>query len=672
MVDAFGRRTTRVWDVEPDERPETLPVDLIGQGVHKVTARVYRPGRWDSCAAQFEERVKLGPFRTFARRVRSDLGRLDEVADGLPFEASHTARLLKEHRAQRNSALDALEKEAARLDLSRMPNVDLLSRRIESFHADMEDDLALARLARAMAESHPGVPVAAWQDPNPWDDVPPLLDAVVPSAEVPIHVSLYQGEYESCAVVMLNLHYEPVVAQVRPVEAARVSLIFYEVIDTPRPDGTWVPDALAELSSAQTISIAPGAARRLWITVNGKVLEAGTSDLSVELLPLGADDQRVRVAVHADVEDLDLRKAPLFRVCNWSSPGRLLSDGIDPAGIIVAREHGMNVFVVGMPHRKCDAAGVLIGKADWSKLDAELELMGEDGFVLLSSGAGVSIPEGVETYGEVHVKAQRAWLRELADHLASKRWSKDRWALYPVDEPGLFGGTRIRMFEEIASHFKKAMPDAPIYANPSGFVTPENMAGMVPLTDVWQPEQALLRRQPELAPFFLGTGKPVWCYEAPGDVKTLRPLGYYRANSWMAFRLGLHGTGFWTQIYVGPKPEDNDLWLKRAATEYGANYAVAGREVISRRWEAFRDGIEDVRAFMLLRDAAEDARAAGRSPEWVARAEKLLGAEVEHATRKALACGDITRFLRDYEMDYAEIGRIRKEAAEITRALLAQ
>ena len=157
------------------------------------------------------------------------------------------------------------------------------------------------------------------------------------------------------------------------------------------------------------------------------------------------------------------------------------------------------------------------------------------------------------------------------------------------------------------------MPEAPIYANPSGGVTIDNMVDLVPLVDVWCPEQALMRRQPELAPFFLATGKPVWCYEAPPDVKTLHPLGYYRANSWMAFQLGLSGTGFWTQFYRAPG--DAGLWLQGAP------------------------------------------------------AGTLLGEDVQHATRKAWPCGDPHRLLRDYEMDFAEIQRIRQEVAELTMTL---
>ncbi len=666
--DPLGRQTTRVWRLSSGELPEVVPVQLIGAGHHKVTVALYDGGGQGACLGKAEHHVRLPAFRAMGNHVREQLKIVEQVAGNLPSESSAMARLLMERKAQRESALRVLEQSVAKTNLTYMPDVDKLAKEVERFRSELVFDTRLANRIARFAQENPQHVLAVWRDPNPWDEVSAMLDGEDLFTKEIIPVTLYKSEYESVAVNVLNVTAEPITAQLRVGEKNRSALLFYEVIDTPRSDGSWVPDALAELNSANSIIIPPGTVRTLWITVNGKALPSGITELLCEILPLGWDTFRAKVVLRAEVSSLDLANAPLFRVCNWSSPSYLARMGLDPERIVVAREHGMNVFTTALPHRECDAAGNLVGSPDWQGLDAELALMGDDGFVLLS-GWAVKVPEGVEEFGEVHIKAERARLIELVDHLNALGWGKERWALYPVDEPGLFGGTRIRLFERIASHFKKAMPDVPVYANPSGFVTPENMAGMVSLTDVWQPEQALLRRQPELAVFFLKTGKPVWCYEAPGDVKRLKPLGYYRANPWMAFRLGLNGTGFWIQFYTGEKEIDNDLWLTRTINEWGANYVNAGKEVISRRWEAFRDGIEDVRAFLLLRGAVEKARAAGRHHDLVAEAEQLLTERIAKATQKAWECGDITRFLRDYEMDFDEICRIRKRVAELTLAL---
>jgi hypothetical protein len=488
-----------------------------------------------------------------------------------------------------------------------------------------------------------------------------------PSGSLAIDVPLYQGEYESRALSLVNLEPTPVFLQVRVPAETRKAVLFYEPIDTLGRDGDFLPDALAELNSAKTLRLAPGEARRLWFTVNGKMLEVGTNELPFDIVTLAGTEDQIPVTIRANALALDLRNAPTFRVCNWSSPARLrsLERGVD--AFLDAKEHGMNVSVIGVPTPGWNKEGIRTG-VDWSGLDADLELIGPKGFLIIS-GSGIAPPPGVDWGGPDHVKAQREWLHELAAHLESKGFGMDQWALYPVDEPGLFGGTKMLQYVKIATHLKEAMPETPIYSNPSGNITLENIKPLVPLTDVWCPEQGMLRRQPELAEFFLSTGKPVWSYEAPPDSKTQLALGYYRANSWMAFQLGLHGTGFWTQIYTGSYFGGNDMWFAGKGVLFGANYEVGGGEVISRRWEAFRDGIEDVRAFLMLREAADAARGQGTHIKEVAKADEILTNNVLNATKKAWPCGDPTRFFRDYEMDYTDILRIRAEVAELTLAL---
>ena len=670
-TDPLGRREAHVKDVSPAELPDTLSIDLVGTGKHTVNVRILDPEAANQCTFEHTEQVVLKGFEGFTARVSNHLDSLNTVADALGDKAPSTAQMLRERRARRMGALEQLAERAKETDLSHAPNADTLTRAIVGFTKAVDEDLELARIAVAINETQPGLTFAVWEDPNPWDLTPPLLEGGQPSGTVSIQIPLYLGEYESRCLSLLNLEQKPVCLQVRLPEEVRESIRLYECIETLGRDGDWLPDALAEPNSAHTLHLAPGEARRLWVTLNGRTMAPGMNEIAFEVVSLGGSEDRIPVHIQAEVSTLDIRHAPLYRSCNWSSPARLRQSLTHGKRVIRnAIEHGMNVHVMGapVPGWKEDGARA---SADWTEFDADLDLIGPEAFILIS-GQGIAAPPGTEKFGPEHVAAQHTWLQELADHLASRGFGKDRWALYPVDEPGLYGGTKIKLYEDIARHLKEAMPDVPIYANPSGNITRENMTGMVPLTDVWCPEQALLRRQPDLAEFFLSTGKPVWSYEAPPDSKTQLPLGYYRANAWMAFTLGLHGTGFWTQLYTGSHYGGNDMWFAGKGVLFGANYESSGNEVISRRWEAYRDGLEDVRAFLMLRNAADAARAKGIHAEEVAHADALLSKDVAEATRKAWPCGDPTRFLRDYEMDYAEILRIRAEAETLTQVLLAE
>jgi hypothetical protein len=99
--------------------------------------------------------------------------------------------------------------------------------------------------------------------------------------------------------------------------------------------------------------------------------------------------------------------------------------------------------------------------------------------------------------------------------------------------------------------------------------------------------------------------------------------------------------------------------------------------VISKRWEAVRDGIEDFDMLVVLRDAARKAQAENRAPEAVAKAETLLSESVLEIAR---FCGwdeDGTtpgkeglpgvRVVEDKR--YAAIRAVRREMAQLLDAL---
>ncbi|MCC6488930.1 MAG: VCBS repeat-containing protein [Candidatus Hydrogenedentes bacterium] len=659
-VDPAGRRTIRLRPLSAMASADAVPVLLAGEGEHHVAVRLWESDA-PAPAAAYAGTMSIGGLESLQSSVDATLAGLEKAGESL---AAGNAQLVFERKAHQAAFFGALTKRAATTAFDDARAVDDLLDAVVDFRRGLAAELRLAEIAMSARTVRPDMPLVAWEDGNPWDFLSPFDEKVTVTESPEVQVWLLGGEYESRAVHLLNLSPEPLTVQLRPDAAAQSAVQFYEVISVPRKDGMWVPDALSGISQARTIHLAPGEARSVWLTICSNELKPGVTGLGVQLLPIGREDGRLSLVLKTDVSPLSLRDAPVFRVCNWSSPERSAKGGVDRARVMAdALAHGVNVFTVGPPRREANAQGELTGQAEWAPFDEDLDLMGPASFILLG-GNGVRMPDGVPRFGPVHVQAQRAWLNELDGHLKSKGW-EGRWALYPVDEPGLYGGTRIQMLREIATHFREAKPDIPIYANPSGGVTTTNFADLLDDISYWCPEQQLLRRKPELAKYFLDTGKPVWSYEAPGDVKSLYPLGYYRANAWMAVQLGLSGCGFWVQRYEA----SNDLWLTQDASEWGANYGVPGGEVISRRWEAWRDGSEDARLFLMLRRLADTARAENRHADLVQRAEQLLETDMPKVTKNAWVTNDITRNLRDYDMDFAEVQRIRQEAVQLVIGL---
>ena len=83
----------------------------------------------------------------------------------------------------------------------------------------------------------------------------------------------------------------------------------------------------------------------------------------------------------------------------------------------------------------------------------------------------------------------------------------------------------------------------------------------------------------------------------------------------------------------------------------------------SRRYQADRDGVEDYRAFYVLREEAAKAREAGRAAE-ANEADALIKEAVDKVVGWQIGTIDeITRFTRDYEIDFELLKQYREKVA---------
>ena len=590
---------------------------------------------------------------------------IDEVSKKLLTSAPGTAMQLSQMKAAREVGLEAVRRLAESAEARSDGGHDVLMRCVTELREELERD-ALTAHVLGQADAKAGIPpVLFWEDPNPWDEEPlwRSLERVQPETGVTLPVWMYRNEYEDCALNLLNVTSKTLTMQVRMDAETAERLDVREVIETPRRDGSWVMDALPELNAAHTITLPPGEARQLWFACNSKGLAAGVHTFPVELLAIGHGNWTQTVTIRMEVADIDLAEAPPFMRCNWSSPSTIRGKGFSDELTKSAVEAGMNVIcMLTLPSRKCDETGNLIGEADWTVTDHELSLLTPECFMLLSLHVGT--PQGVKVGDDVWNKGFRAWADEVTEHLAAKGFPTSQWAIYPVDEPGLLDGPRLKQFKDSAIPVRKAAPDVPIYANPAGQITEDNFRDLLPYVDVWCPELGTMLRRPWMVDFFQkDEGARFWSYEAPSQVKHLRPLGYYRSQSLIAFSLGMEGAGYWVHFY-------DDLWMNPEVEEYGVIYASGGAWVESRRWLATRDGAEDARAYRLLRKLAGEAREKGVAGNVCDMADALLNEELVSVLQPAIAADDVTRnVVGNYDPDYKRIKELRVQAGKLTVAL---
>ena len=506
-----------------------------------------------------------------------------------------------------------------------------------------------------------------WQDANPWDAFEPGAVPESLAANTPVVVHAYGNEFEDIALNVLNLTSETLdvrcafaphptgAQQAPPAPEIAAKLTIREGIEVPATTVAQVMDALPLLNTAQTIALPPGGARQLWIQIDTHGLPAGTHEATLHLASLTNPATMRTVPIQLVVWPVALPET-IYAKINWSSfnapqfSANAVKDMID---------HGVSVvYGPPLPTMAVDAQGNRAGELDWAAFDATLARIPAHFTLLYSSpptppGPGGAAPDAAS---DAHFNAFKNGLAAMAAHHAAKGFKYEQWAFYPMDEPWNTGFTGIPQLKAFCEKVKRADPKAYIYADPAGLVRVEYLEEFKDLIDIWQPEMNLLKRDPELLAWFQKNAKRFWAYEAPGPAKDLLPLGHYRAFAWLAWHFGLEGAGYW--VYQG---EDN--WLT-TDTNYSAVYKVGDVIVPSRRWEADRDGVEDYRAFYVLREEIAKARAAGRAPQ-ADTAEALLKEAIDKVVGWQVGSIDeITRMTRDYELDFAVLLDYRTRIAQ--------
>jgi len=518
---------------------------------------------------------------------------------------------------------------------------------------------------------------AVAQDPNPWDRFDPralpeefLLNYPdsPPEHLRPATVRAYGNEFENLALSLLNMTTEPVevrcmfmapnLGQQRPQgepEEVQRHIRLRRLVPVPTAMQDRVFDALPELDRSRSITLPPGEARQLWVEIKTHGLEPGVHEWTLYLGSLTKPPTVWAVPIRVEVWPVAL-PTDVFDKMNWSNfnVGQISEQAVQDMV-----DHCMSViYGPPLPRVPVDGEGTLAGDVDWTRFDETMARVPKHFTMLWGGPPPRQWPEGgaPDDDSEAYLNGFRTAIHALAGHLAEHGFGYDQWAFYPIDEPWNTGFTHIPHLRRFCQMVKRAEPRAQNYTDPAGLVRVEYLDEFKDLIDIWQPELNTLKRDPKLVAWFQKNAKHFWAYEAPGPAKDWHPLGHYRGYGWLAWHFGLEGFGYW--VYKGV-----DAWWP-VDIDYSAVYQINDDVVASRRWQADRDGVEDYRAFYVLDQEIERARAAARETE-AAGAEALIEQALDDVVRWQIGTIDeITRMTREYEIDFELLCDYRRRIAE--------
>ncbi|HOZ47455.1 MAG TPA: DUF4091 domain-containing protein [Candidatus Hydrogenedentes bacterium] len=649
-----GPAEITVVPVDAGAQGVRVPWQLSRPGLTALTFRMFVSGQPDPLLVAYQE-VQPEPA-TFCdiRKVqeacgaaRQESAKIGEDVSGIEF-ALTSLRVDQETLQRRLDAGEAGIAIAARASMLR------------------EDARALLAFARAVArfrtEGGRGSFVV-WPDKNPWHTFYDKMAARDFPLEPTVEVSAYGDEYEDTVITIFNITGRPLdircafapprltqgPPEPEPELAKHVTL--RRAVRTPSQFGEMVNDALPELDASRTVTVPAYAMRQLWLVADTHGLEPGAHTLTLYLGSLEQAPTIRAVPITINVWPIRLPEG-VFAKMNWA---RIDAGDISDEQVGDMIAHGNSVsYGPALPSVPLDATGGPAGDIDWSHVDATLARVPGYWQVLFPGPPDPKWPEGVspQKNSPVWQEGFKTTVRALAQHLNAIGWAYDRWAFYPVDEPWNTGETLIPQLRGFCTLVKAADPKVRNYTDPAGNVRVEKIAEFRDLIDIWQPEMNLLKRDPRLLEWFRQNAKVFWAYEATGPGKDLRPLGYYRANGWLAWKFGLDGAGYW--CYKG-----NDIWWPVRGGDWSVVYQTGDEVVPSRRWEASRDGVEDYRALHALNVAIERAKTEGKA-DVAEAAQALMDEAVENLVgRQGQLVDEITRQTRDYEIDFALLSDYR-------------
>ena len=490
----------------------------------------------------------------------------------------------------------------------------------------------VAELYRDVAKQmYPEPELIAWT-PSPWDEV--LAYEVPPPGDRVTELSVLAGgnEYESAVITLSNMSDTPrrVAVDLAGDLAGGSKWAGDVVLRAPYfktyPGGLMLADALPRLEGP--IEIPAWQTRQIWLQINtGKTpggVYRGNVALSVDGvsrdIPLSVEVLPVRFPKHL---------LPATYAWHWmgSTPSIL---GLEAEAVKDLAAHYVNVLYI---HRRIfpwpdkdqiDSEGNITGSLDFSRADKMIALCKP------ISGKGLNLrlywehtwqdlKPGTPVY-----RTRVQWVRRVIKHLKELGFGYDDFLLYPIDEN--IQTNFIRCGELI----RHADPRARIFGDPMGtdWNEPAVREKADPYLDVWSPDLKHMesRRQVEV---LQDKGETVWSYRVFG--RTSDPYAEYRLTPWNAFRFGVTGCGFWCYAR-GIDSREKDLWNESPRgwaaiyTLVGAPEGVSRSEKIipSRRWEAWREGVEDYTWLSMLRELIERRKAADTGSPNVALAADLL------------------------------------------------
>jgi hypothetical protein len=484
--------------------------------------------------------------------------------------------------------------------------------------------------------------VIGWHTGSSENITPDQKPFLVPD-EMKLDFTGMQEEYLSGSLNLTNLSQHPYQARILFSELTGKSaagemltvppenLEFRKVVFRKLRNGKTYGDALVTLGDGSLIDIPPQQTGQLWVTLKTSHLAAGDYHGALLVKPVDERFPNREIQISLKVYPFVLPEKMPITTYLWDYAP-------NDAYVKDLLAHKVNTMLVNcfLCPPECDSEGNIL-KIDFTEHDMALAMKRKYGNpVVYSYGVipmfndYVAKPKGWAYLSEPWQKAFKGWIRQWVSHLKEKGMDYQDYSIQIWDEATGDAVSKVTsagpLLREIDPKIRWVMDGAQ--------TLPEAQL-MDPYVDIWIPHLDSLwksaYREP-LTAFYKSTHKPVWCYTCRINMTAQPVLEYYRLKPWYAWKLGFDGVCFWDyNSWRGDPWSDFDVLGSEGYSDNGVVYSGANGPVTSRRWEAFRDGLQDYQYLYLLNQAILKAESSN-NPEQVSLAREsrvILNSAVE-------------------------------------------
>ncbi|MDD5597776.1 MAG: sugar-binding protein [Victivallaceae bacterium] len=491
-------------------------------------------------------------------------------------------------------------------------------------------------------------PYLIWMK-SPWenltsDQLPALADK-----SGKINMSMAINETRSSSFVITNFSDKELSFTVTA-QNGQIPLTIRECYPIKAVNGKFVNDALPLL---ETLKVPPFQSREVWLAVNSGNLRPGNYEtaLSIKADKL-ADTVKLNVQVYpVTLPECD-KNFPLYTYV-WDYLDTKPPE-IQEAAVKDLRAHYITVpyLNTAVPWPEFDSDGRM-KEIDFSGCDRAIELWEKGSYKMLAWywHFRVSLSHSkncnAKRFGEKFMSSEwkanfSAWLSKFVAHLKEKGLTYDDFYFHIFDE------TICDDFRETAKLVKQIDPRIKIFSDPALITarTTEQIKALSPYMDIWSPLLwNFISREEDLA-IMSQKGQYYWNYANPEGIPQY--FNKYRLIPWYTYKLGMRGCGYWVYLCYEKLSwnQTKQSWDMIYLSKY-APADVSRKELIipGKRWEAWREGVEDYLYLDILEKAVREAEAKGIALKTAQSARTLIDAEVKKVVG-ADACPELAEKAR--------------------------